>query len=602
MTATPIVLTSRAAVRQSSRFRDEMHKARALVIDGNPTTRSVLCGQLRDLGVSNVSQCGSIVEARNRLEAVRYDIVLCEQHFPDANTTGQQLLDDLRRNQLLPLTTVFIMITSEATYSKVAEAAESALDSYLLKPHNTSNLAERLAHARRRKAILKDILEAVDAGRYEDGAQLCLERFNRRGEYWLYAARIGAELLLNLNRHEEARALFDAVLATRALPWAKLGVARAQIESGEMGKAVRTLESLIIEEPTYVDAYDVMGRARLELGDFEGAMDVYLKSVTLTPESIPRLQKAGMLAYYRGDLGEAAKCFDRAVRAGIGSKMFDWQTVVLLAFARFQEGDSRGLQRCCDDLDAALTKAAQSQRLARFVRVAQALQLMLHQRHDEAAETIRLLAADLDATDFDVEAASNMLTLLSTLAHTGVRIDGAEQWVDRVALRQTGSKILTELLVRAAMTHPPFTERIQAAHAQIGRLAEEAMGFALKGDPGKAVGQLIAAAGRTLNAKLLDTARATMQRYRSRIEDPAGFNRAIDELRKRIAPQRSPLVETNGRKAGALVLRRPSGGSFGQAGAGAGSEAAPPAPTAPAPERASRTESAPVAFGPVAAH
>ena len=195
-----------------------------------------------------------------------------------------------------------------------------------------------------------------------------------------------------------------------------------------------------------------------------------------------------------------------------------------------------------------------------------------------------------------------MLTLLSMLAHTGMRIDGAEQWVDRVALRQTGSKILTELLVRAAMTHPPFTERIQAAHAQIGRLAEEAMGFALKGDPSKAVGQLIAAAGSTLNAKLLDTARATLQRYRSRIDDPAGFGRAMDELRKRIAPQRSPLVETNGRKAGALVLRRPSTGSFGPAGAAAAPEAAPPAPAAPTPARAARADAAAPTASPATAH
>jgi len=563
VTSQPTVVTSRTAVRQSARFRDEMHKARALVVDGNPTTRSVLCGQLRDLGINNVSQCGSIIEARNRLEAGRYDIVLCELHFPDAETTGQQLLDELRRNQLLPLTTVFVMITSEATYSKVAEAAESALDAYLLKPHNTSNLAERLAHARRRKAILKDILEAVDAGRYEDGAQLCLERFNQRGEYWLYAARIGAELLLNLNRHEESRALFDAVLATRALPWAKLGVARAQIEGGEMAKAMRTLESLIVEDPTYVDAYDVMGRARLEQGDFEGAMDVYLKATALTPESIPRLQKAGMLAYYRCELGEAAKCFDRAVRAGVGSKMFDWQTVVLLAFARFHEGDTRGLQRCSDDLGAALARAPQSARLSRFARVAQVLLQLLHGRDVEAAELVRGLADELDAVDFDIEAACNMLSLLAMMASSGRPIEGAEAWIDRVALRQTGSKILTELLVRATMAYRPFADRVQAGHAQIGHMAEEAMAFALKGQADQAVRQLLADAARTLNAKLLDTARATLQRHRQRLEKADELDREIETLRRRIAAQRSPLVETNGRKAGALVLRRTSAGSHG---------------------------------------
>ena len=42
--------------------------------------------------------------------------------------TGQDLLDELRREQLLPFSTVFVMVTGEATYAKVTEAAESALD------------------------------------------------------------------------------------------------------------------------------------------------------------------------------------------------------------------------------------------------------------------------------------------------------------------------------------------------------------------------------------------------------------------------------------------------------------------------------------------
>ena len=57
-------------------------------------------------------------------------MVLCQHHFANEASSGQDLLDDLRRNQLLLFSTVFIMVTGEATYAKVAEAAESALDGY----------------------------------------------------------------------------------------------------------------------------------------------------------------------------------------------------------------------------------------------------------------------------------------------------------------------------------------------------------------------------------------------------------------------------------------------------------------------------------------
>ena len=574
MPSAPLSRPHKAALQKHTgngdRFLDEMHKARALVVAAVPTTRHVLAGQLRDLGVGHVAQATRLHEARVKLEASRFDIVLCEDEFPDENSSGQQLLDDLRRKQLLPLSTVFIMITSEATYAKVAEAAESALDSYLLRPHNTASLAERLGHARRRKAILRPILEAVDAGRFEEAADLCMERFSKRDEYWLYAARIGAELLLNLNRHEQARELFDAVLEAKTLPWAKLGVARTQIEGGEIGPAMRTLESLISEQPTFVDAYDVMGRARLEQGDFDGAMEVYRRAVDLTPGSLTRLQKSGMLAYYRGEHDEAAKCFERAINMGIGSKLFDWQTAVLLAFARFKQKDTRGLQRCADELASIVARVPKSARLRRFHCIAQVLLLMMYERRQDMAAHLHALREETDAVDFDIESAGNVVTLLSLLSEAGWPGDEWADWIDRIGRRHTGAKIMTELLVRAAMSSPTYAERVRAAHVHMGKQAEQAMAFVLAGQHAAAVQRLVQVAEETLNAKLLETARMTLQRYRDRIADPAELDERLAKLSKRVSSQRSPLVETNGRKPGALVLRsaaakgpetgRPAGG------------------------------------------
>jgi CheY-like chemotaxis protein len=124
-----------------TRFDAGIAQCRALVIDANSTARSIQAAQLRDLGVGTVVQCGRVDDARRHLERSEFDIVLCEQDFRDGSASGQDLLNDLRRAQLLPFSTVFVMVTSEATYGAVAEAAESALDSYLLKPYTASALA-----------------------------------------------------------------------------------------------------------------------------------------------------------------------------------------------------------------------------------------------------------------------------------------------------------------------------------------------------------------------------------------------------------------------------------------------------------------------------
>jgi CheY-like chemotaxis protein len=116
-------------------LEDDFSSCSALVVDGNPTSRSILVSQLREFGVGSVIQSARTSDARRQLEFRAFDFVLCELHFPEETNSGQDLLDDLRRNQLLPYSTIFIMVTGEATYAKVAEAAESALDGYLLKPH-----------------------------------------------------------------------------------------------------------------------------------------------------------------------------------------------------------------------------------------------------------------------------------------------------------------------------------------------------------------------------------------------------------------------------------------------------------------------------------
>lgn len=533
---------------------------RALVVDGNPTSRSIIAAQLRDLGLGTVAQCSRVADARRQLETRDFEFVLCEQHFPNEATSGQDLLDDLRRANLLPFSTVFIMITGEATYDKVAEAAESALDGYLLKPHTAAALADRLRHARQRKRVLREIFEAVEDGQFELAAKLCLQRFHERSAYWLYAARIGAELLLRLEQHASAQKLYEAVIATQALPWARLGVARAQLEASQLGPARRTLESLIAQDPSYADAYDVMGRVQVEQGNLGEALATYRQASELTPGSIMRLQKQGMLAFYTGEHEESAKALERAAALGISSKMFDFQSLVLLAFARFQQRDGKGVQRCLDNLQHALDKVPESRRLQRFVGVVRTLNLMNLKQVASVVAEVRSLAEDLSHPSFDIEAACNMLALVSRLTAAELKLDAAEGWVGAMGLRFCTSKGLSELLAHSADGHPPFADKVRECHQQVHELAEQCMSHTLAGEPATTVKLLLTHGGQTGNAKLIDMARMTLQRHEARIGDVTELQERLKDLRQRFASAAggSPLGQDGSRGSGGVTLRTSS--------------------------------------------
>lgn len=539
-------------------MNDDISSSRALVIDSNPTSRSILTGMLREIGVGTLVQTSRVSDARRQLELRTFDVVLCDYHFDGDKYTGQDLLDDLRRSQLLPFSTVFIMVTGEASYAKVAEAAESALDGYLLKPHNATTLAERVQQARHRKTVLRPIFEAIEDENFEEAARLCLQRFHARGKYWLYAARIGAELLLRLEQHDAARQLFEAVIESRALPWARLGVARAHADSGQLTSARSVLESLVNDDPAYADAYDVMGRVQVEQGELAAALGTYRKASAITPMSVSRLQKQGMLAFFLGETEESVKALERSVTLGISSKMFDAQTLVLLALSHFDKRDSRGLQRCHDNLIHLSERRPADMRLRRFCSVVNIFRQMSARQLAQVVVEVKALCSELRSPDFDFEASCNALAALSRVRAAEVQLADEDQWVSTIARRHATSKTTTELLAQSARSWAPHIQWIRQEYAAVMQLAESSMTLSIKGDPGAAVRNLIEHGARTLNQKLIDMARLVLQRHQARIPEAAELGTEIDRLIARYGRPNTPghLGQAPGaRQAGELTMR-----------------------------------------------
>ena len=541
-----------------ARPEDDLSSSLALVVDPNPTSRSILVSQLRDFGMGTVVQTARLMDARRQLEYRKFDVVLCELHFPLESMTGQDLLDDLRRNQLLPFQTVFAMVTAEVNYTKVAEAAESALDAYLIKPHTANGLSSRITQARQRKLSLKAIFAAIEQQRYKEAGVLCTQRFTERGPYCLYAARIGAELMLRTGQLSEAQQLFESVVAADTLPWAKLGVARTQLEAGHATRACTTLKSLIESDPDYTDAFDLMGRAQFELGNFQSALNAFAVASKLTPSSVNRLLKHGMLACHAGDRDEGVALLERATRIGLASKLYDPQALVLLAFAGLDNNDQRSLLRCQEQMQQLSLRQADNPRLQRLLEVVQCLRALQDQQTAGALDEVRRLAKLVHEPSFDFESAGNLLALMTRLAMRSIQLYEVDAVIDTLGLRFCTSRALTELLACSARGREDFAQRIRAAQTDILKLTEEAMALSLKDEPQHAAESLLAHGERTLNAKLIESALLVLQRYAGRMADEAALTIRAQTLRERYrtADIHAGLGEQarTGRAAGGVAL------------------------------------------------
>jgi CheY-like chemotaxis protein len=534
---------------------ETIQDATALIIDSNANSRSLMSAQLRDLGVGTVRQTPRVKDARVILEHQAFDIVMCDYHFDSGDTSGQDLLDELRREGLLPYSTVFVMVTSEATYARVAEAAEAALDAYLIKPYTSANLAERLASARARKRILKNIFEAVEAQDFETAANLCLARFQAKERYWLYAARIGAELLLRLKRFDDTRTLYEAIIAAKTVPWARLGVARTEVASGNLQKARRTLENLIGDLPDYADSHDLMGHVQMEQGDLHEALKTYQTAATLTPGCLLRLQRCGSLGFYAGQRAEALKMLERAMSQGLRSKLFDMLSIVLVGLMRFDAKDFKGFKYAHDALAAALERAPGSVRLQRFDLVFRGLAFLLERRVGQALVIAREFTAHAGAGDFDLEAASLLTALWIRLSSQEVELEEMMPILAGLGLRHCSAKAGTEILVAMTEGHADAAAQFRDCHQRIFSIAETAMRHSLRGSATVAVELLIEQGEATRNAKLIDMAGLVLKRHADKIGAAAMLAERIDRLHGLYVKPMSPAGAGKARGAGGVALR-----------------------------------------------
>lgn len=534
----------------------DFSNSKVMIIDGSPLTRGILASQLREFGFRKVTQCTKLAEAREQFSDSSFDVVMCEHNFAGETPTGIDLIDELREKGQLSLNTVFFMLTGEASYNRVAEAAETGLDGYLLKPHKANQLHERLRLARYRKDAFREVFDAMEAQAYAIAADLCLERYRARSAFWLYAARVGAELLMRVQRFTEAQELYEAIAAAKAAPWAKLGVARAMMASGDPVAAASALGALIAEDPSFADAYDVMARAQFELGNVAQAQATYKMACDMTPDSVPRLQNLAMMTFYAGDIDGARPLLDRVTRIGLDSKLYDCQTLVALAFTELDANEHRNLQRCRDNFTRLIERNPDSARHQRAVATIDAMLAVLKNDRGAVQSLVRDMCGSTKSADFDFEAASNLISLLSRLAQRDIRVELAEARVEALAMRFCTSRPITEMLAGAAGLHPAYAVRIRESGQQIQKIAQSAVGLAMRGDPGMAVRQLIVEGQTTLNAKLIEAAHHLLERHGAKMTDAEKLEHDLHQLREHFGA-RSKLTgpSPSTRQTGSLKLK-----------------------------------------------
>jgi DNA-binding NarL/FixJ family response regulator/Tfp pilus assembly protein PilF len=332
---------------------NELDGLNALIIEPHAGMRTTIHNMLTMCGLSKVDHAGSSNQAVKHLGLKHYDLVLCEYAL-EGGQDGQQLLEDVRHHKLMPLSTMFFMVTAEGDYGKVVSAAELAPTDYILKPFTADRLLERIARALDKRNLFLPVYDLMASGAQHEAIKACIDGEEKHPRYAIDFLRLRAELHVFLGEAAEAEPLYRRLVEAKAIAWARLGLAKTLFLRERFHEARDLLEELVDSNKNFVDAYDWLARTHEAVGELDKAQTVLGEAVAVSPHAVRRLRKLGETALEAGDHDTAEKVLKQVVSKAKYSEFKDPQDHVRLVQTLVRKGDPVQAAAVIRDLDKSM--------------------------------------------------------------------------------------------------------------------------------------------------------------------------------------------------------------------------------------------------------
>ncbi|MFA7240428.1 MAG: tetratricopeptide repeat protein [Sulfuricellaceae bacterium] len=288
---------------------------RFLIVDDFQGMRGMLREMLKSFGAKDIDMAANGKEAIVCLEKNKYSAVLCDYNL-GIGKNGQQVLEEAKCRDLIGLATAWIIISAEKTSDMVVGAAEYMPDDYIIKPVTEAALRSRVEKVMTKKVALHDIEKAISTKNFARAIALCDEALSASKANATDLLRIKTNLLLNMGNYDQARQVFEKILAVRDVPWARTGLAKVAFYSNDAATAQRLLQELLKENPAYLEAHDLLAKIYESQGNLEEAQRVLARSTALSPNSYIRQRSFGEIAHKRGDLEAAEHAYRKSIKLG----------------------------------------------------------------------------------------------------------------------------------------------------------------------------------------------------------------------------------------------------------------------------------------------
>ena len=255
-----------------------------LIVDDMEMMCKSMRGMMRVLGLGKTflfAQNG--LDAWNILKTEPVDLAIVDWNMPVM--TGVELLTRIREDRVLRDLPV-VMVTAEANREIVAEAAESDIDAYILKPFTARSMGEK-------------ILSVIERANHPPPMTLHLKNARDLEE-----------------NGDVAGAIEEAMLAMEAEPQSSKPIRELgylYFKKNDLGSAEKWLLKAAKMNKLDVFAFHYLGELYLKRNDIDNASKYFDKAMNISPRHVSRGIEFGKVLVQKKMTKRAEKVFDKAI-------------------------------------------------------------------------------------------------------------------------------------------------------------------------------------------------------------------------------------------------------------------------------------------------
>ena len=313
---------------------------RFLVIDDLPLVRQSLRSIIQTMGGFAVDAAQGYTDAINRIRNAPPDVILCD-YILGPGRTGQQLLEEVRRDKLIPDESIFIMVTGEQSYEQVVACVELVPDDYIIKPCSPELLSLRLDRLLVKKQVMRPYYVARREKRYGDAAKFLKDNIGTAAcrPYRIDFLRCGAELLLDQNHSQAAEQAYREILEIHQFPWANVGIVKALMQQRRFEEARELIDSVVAAAPMFFEASDIKAEICSEMGDYEEAQRTLQETDARNSRNYRRKRRLAEVATINGDSATARAALEDVLKNDVLAADGGLKDYLAMARMSFEAGD-----------------------------------------------------------------------------------------------------------------------------------------------------------------------------------------------------------------------------------------------------------------------